>query len=68
MADVVVDRSTTGRISSEFNGNWLDRNGAQATRADPTDEKNQLAKVRVAGFESRRRLQRRSRAKAGLLE
>jgi hypothetical protein len=31
---LVVDRSTTGWISSGFNGNWLDGTAAQATRAD----------------------------------
>jgi hypothetical protein len=40
VADVVVDRSTTGRISGGFNGNWVDRHAAQGTGADPLDEKN----------------------------
>jgi hypothetical protein len=46
---LVVDRSTTGRISGGFNGNLVDRIAAQAIAADPKDEKNHLAKVRVAG-------------------
>ena len=51
VADVVVDRSTTVRISGGFNGNWADGIAAQGTGVDPlsTDEKNHLAKVRVAG-------------------
>jgi hypothetical protein len=49
VADVVVDRSTTGRISGGFNGNWADGIAAQGTGVDPMDEKNHLAKVRVAG-------------------
>ncbi len=46
---VVVDRSTTWHNSDSLNGNWVDRIAALGTGVDQTDEKNHLAKVRVAG-------------------
>ena len=64
MADVVVDRSTTGRISGGFNGNWADGIAAQGTGVDPMDEKDHLAKVRVAGSNPVVRSRRKSRSKA----
>jgi hypothetical protein len=60
IARPLVDRSTTGRISGGFNGNRVDTIAAQVTGVDPMDEKNHLAKVRVAGSKSRRPLQRKS--------
>ena len=46
---LVVDRSTTGWNLGIRVGNWVDGSAAHRTGPDAGDEKNHLAKVRVAG-------------------
>jgi len=52
----VVDRSTTGFDSGGFGGRSVDGRPGHRTRRETMDELKHLAKVRVAGFESRLQL------------